>query len=200
MMGTMVRVMRFQSSVSLIGTTGWMFRIQTLRFSGPVLKLKLFWNGTLMRSATGFCVFLARSVALSLSPVDGAAGCSARSGLASSTATINRANHAPARVTNRRLGTSSPPTVFGGVSEHPPRDVEAHPRDDVRERQALVTQATLERPGAQPHQLGDGMQIGVAVGEQRGDDLVHGAGDVVVRARFLETSIAGVLDSRPTES
>src|SRR5215468_2291252 len=53
MMGTMVRVMRFQSSVSLIGITGWMFRSQTLRFSGPVLKLKLFWNGTLMRSATG---------------------------------------------------------------------------------------------------------------------------------------------------
>jgi hypothetical protein len=72
-----------------------------------------------------------------------------------------------------------------GVSEHPPRDVEAHPRDDVRERQALVSQATLERPGAQPHQLGDAMQIGVAVGEQRGDDLVHGAGDVVVLARFL---------------
>jgi hypothetical protein len=67
MMGTMVRVMRFQSSVSLIGITGWMFRIQTLRFSGPVLKL--FWNGTLIRSAAGFCVFFARSVLVSVSPL-----------------------------------------------------------------------------------------------------------------------------------
>ena len=86
MMGTMVRVMRFQSSVSLIGITGWMFRIQTLRFSGPVLKLKLFWNGTLIRSATGFCVFLARSVSLSSFPPAGAATCSARSPFARSTA------------------------------------------------------------------------------------------------------------------
>jgi hypothetical protein len=46
------------------------------------LKLKLFWNGTLIRSATGFCVFFARSALLSLSAPDGAAGCSARSGLA----------------------------------------------------------------------------------------------------------------------
>src|SRR4029453_18630742 len=38
--------------------------IHTVRFSGPVLKLKLCWNGTLMRSATGFCVCFARSVAL----------------------------------------------------------------------------------------------------------------------------------------
>jgi hypothetical protein len=40
------------------------------------LKLKLFWNGTLMRSATGFCVCLARSWFDSFSP-EGAGGSSA---------------------------------------------------------------------------------------------------------------------------
>jgi hypothetical protein len=64
MTGMIVRVMRFHWSVSLIGITGWTFRTHTVRFSGPVLKLKLFWNGTLIRSATGFWVCFARSVAL----------------------------------------------------------------------------------------------------------------------------------------
>jgi hypothetical protein len=102
-MGTIVRVMRFQSSVRWIGITGWMFRSQTLRFSGPVLKLKLFWNGTLMRSATGFCVFFARSELLSSPPLAGVAACSARSGFASNTAAITDAT-----VTNRRIGNASP--------------------------------------------------------------------------------------------
>jgi hypothetical protein len=34
--------------------------------SEPVLKLKLFWNGTLIRSATGFCVFFQVRVAFAL--------------------------------------------------------------------------------------------------------------------------------------
>src|SRR5262249_5065165 len=88
MMGTMVRVMRFQSSVSLIGISGWMFRSQTLRFSGPVLKLKLFWNGTLIRSATGFCVFFARAVLVSWP--DGAAVSVAWSGLATAARAAGR--------------------------------------------------------------------------------------------------------------
>src|SRR5499426_3467374 len=71
MMGTMVLVMRFQSSVKWIGITGSMFRSQIVRFSGPVLKKKLFSNGTLIRSATGFCVFFARSVLLSSSLLAG---------------------------------------------------------------------------------------------------------------------------------
>src|SRR5262245_41860603 len=102
MMGTMVRVMRFQSSVRWMGITGWMFRSQTLRFSGPVLKLKLFWNGALMRSATGFYVFFARSELLSLSPLEGAAVCSARTGLARSSVIARRRS-------TRRLGS---PVVF----------------------------------------------------------------------------------------
>ena len=66
MIGMMVRVIRFQSSVSLIGITGWTFRIQTVSSLLPAPKLKLFWKGTLMRSATGFCVFFANSVSLSV--------------------------------------------------------------------------------------------------------------------------------------
>ena len=91
MIGMMMRVMRFQSSVSLIGITGWMLRSQTLRFSGPVLKLKLFWKGTLIRSATGFCVCLARSVSLWVSPPDGAACWSARSRPARSKPAMSKA-------------------------------------------------------------------------------------------------------------
>src|SRR5262245_32717012 len=41
MMGMMVRVMRFQSWVSLIGTTGWTLRTHTVASLEPVLKLKL---------------------------------------------------------------------------------------------------------------------------------------------------------------
>src|SRR5574342_1352976 len=53
-MGMMVRVMRFKSSVSLMGRTGWTLRMYTVASFVPVLKLKLLWKGTLMRSATGF--------------------------------------------------------------------------------------------------------------------------------------------------
>src|SRR5262245_15891365 len=65
MIGMMIRLIRFQPSVRWYGITGWTLRTQTGWCSGPVRKLKLFWNGTLIRSATGFCVFLARSVSLS---------------------------------------------------------------------------------------------------------------------------------------
>jgi hypothetical protein len=62
--GKIVRVIRFQSSLRWIGTTGWMFRMFWVPFNGPKLKLVLFWNGTLIKSATGFCNSLASSVAL----------------------------------------------------------------------------------------------------------------------------------------
>ncbi|MGH7308516.1 MAG: hypothetical protein ACREK6_07460, partial [Candidatus Rokuibacteriota bacterium] len=65
--GMMVWVVRFHSAVSLIGMTGCTLRMKTVSSFVPAPKLKLLWNGTLMRSATGFCVFLASSVALSSS-------------------------------------------------------------------------------------------------------------------------------------
>ncbi|MCU0964949.1 MAG: hypothetical protein MUF08_07820 [Burkholderiaceae bacterium] len=52
-----VRVIRFQSLFSSIGITGWMLRMFC------VLKLVLFWKGTLIRLPTGFCASLARSSA-----------------------------------------------------------------------------------------------------------------------------------------
>lgn len=61
--------MTFQSGVTWIGITGWMFRMfrmSCVPLFGPKRKLVLFWNGTLIRSPTGFCSFLANSVALSL--------------------------------------------------------------------------------------------------------------------------------------
>src|SRR6185503_11838437 len=73
MIGMMVRVMRFQSAFSLIGITGWTLRIQTISSLLPAPTLKLFWKGTLMRSATGFWVFLASSVALSVAAKVGSA-------------------------------------------------------------------------------------------------------------------------------
>src|SRR5262245_5410322 len=54
MIGVIQRVIRFQSLVSVIGMTGWTFSTQTVLSFGPVLKLKLCWNGTLIRSAMGF--------------------------------------------------------------------------------------------------------------------------------------------------
>ena len=61
MTGMIVRVMRFQSVLISIGITGWMFRMFCVPLSGPTLKLVLFWNGTLIRLATGFCASFASS-------------------------------------------------------------------------------------------------------------------------------------------
>src|SRR5216683_697099 len=60
--GMIVRVMRFQSWLKVIGTTGWMLRtfwVLPLLLGGPFPKLVLFWNGTLTTLATGFCAILA---------------------------------------------------------------------------------------------------------------------------------------------
>jgi hypothetical protein len=56
--------MMFQFLFTSIGITGWMFRMFCVPDSGPVLKLVLFWNGTLIRLPTGFCASLASSSAL----------------------------------------------------------------------------------------------------------------------------------------
>jgi len=41
--------------------TGWMFSRYWVRSEGPKPKLKLFWKGKLIMSATGFCAALASS-------------------------------------------------------------------------------------------------------------------------------------------
>ena len=91
MIGMIVRVIRFQSSLIGMGITGWTLRIQTVSSLVPVLKLKLFWNGTLIRLATGFCVSLARSVTLfsaGLSPPSSARAAPTSSRLAAMAATV----------------------------------------------------------------------------------------------------------------
>ena len=65
MMGVIQRVMRFQSSFKEIGMTGWKFMMYCVTLLGPTSKLKLFWKGTLIMLATGFCAILANSSALS---------------------------------------------------------------------------------------------------------------------------------------
>ena len=62
--GTIVRVMMFQSLSIEIGITGWMLRMFCVPFSGPKLRLVLFWNGRLIRLPTGFCASFASSSAL----------------------------------------------------------------------------------------------------------------------------------------
>jgi hypothetical protein len=59
--GMMVREMTFHCEFKLIGTTGSMLRIFCVRPNGPLLKLLLFWNGTVISDAIGFCDALARS-------------------------------------------------------------------------------------------------------------------------------------------
>lgn len=59
--GVITLLIRFQFSAILTGITGWTLRIYWRSSSGPTPKLKLFWKGTLMRSLTGFWLFLARS-------------------------------------------------------------------------------------------------------------------------------------------
>jgi hypothetical protein len=60
-----VREIRFQSRVSRKGMTGWTFRMYWRSSPGPTPKFRLFWNGTEMRSATGFWVFRASSASSS---------------------------------------------------------------------------------------------------------------------------------------
>ena len=60
----MVRVMMFHSLLIEIGITGWMLRMFCVPFSGPKLRLVLFWKGRLIRFPTGFCASFASSVAL----------------------------------------------------------------------------------------------------------------------------------------
>src|SRR5262249_37341087 len=67
--GMIVREMTFHCAFKLIGTTGSMLRTFCVRPNGPLLKLLLFWNGTLTSDAMGFCDALARVfVGASLSP------------------------------------------------------------------------------------------------------------------------------------
>src|SRR5580698_9090248 len=59
--GMMVRVIRFQSGVSLNGTTGSIkSESWTLEFS-PTPNVVLFWNGTEITEAIGFCACFAIS-------------------------------------------------------------------------------------------------------------------------------------------
>ena len=69
--GMMVRVIRFQSSFRWKGTTGCTLSTSWVPFNGPNPKLVLLWKGTLIRSATEFCSFFARSVLLSVCPLSG---------------------------------------------------------------------------------------------------------------------------------
>src|SRR5262245_18356340 len=59
--GMIVREMTFHCACKLIGTTGSMLRTFRLHPNGPLLKLLLFWNGTVTSDAMGFCDALARS-------------------------------------------------------------------------------------------------------------------------------------------
>ena len=68
MTGVMRRVITFQSSVSLSRIIGCTLRTQSVAFLVPAPQLKLCWKGTLMRSATGFCVFVASSVSSCCAP------------------------------------------------------------------------------------------------------------------------------------
>ena len=67
--------MMFQSLLTEIGITGWMLRMFCVPFSGPKLRLVLFWNGRLIRLPTGFCASFASSSAL----ISACAGVVARS-------------------------------------------------------------------------------------------------------------------------
>src|SRR5271154_274873 len=61
MTGIIVREIRFQSSLNLIGMTGWMLAVYLKALAGPMPKSQLFWIGTLMRLATGLSVCLTSS-------------------------------------------------------------------------------------------------------------------------------------------
>ena len=53
MMGRMVRVMMFQSSLIGEGITGWMLSTFCAAVEGPILKYAFSWSGTLMRFRHG---------------------------------------------------------------------------------------------------------------------------------------------------
>src|ERR1035441_630642 len=71
-----MRAIRFQFSLMLMGMTGWIFNTFRVRSYGPLPKAVLFWSGTLISEATGFCAAFASA---SVSP--------AASGFASSDGT-----------------------------------------------------------------------------------------------------------------
>lgn len=75
MMCTMVHVIRFQSLFKLIGITGSTFRSHCVASVEPMPKLKLFWNGILMRLATGFWVSLANFSVWASWSLAGSAAC-----------------------------------------------------------------------------------------------------------------------------
>src|SRR5450631_623963 len=77
MTGMMVRMMRFQSVLMESGMTGWTLAVYFIALAGPMPKSQLFWIGTLMRLATGFWSFLAKS-----------ASCAAWSSAASETSLV----------------------------------------------------------------------------------------------------------------
>src|SRR5262245_40034504 len=181
MTGMIVRVIRFQVSVSLIGTTGCTFMIQTVRFSGPVLKLKLCWKGTLIRSATGFCVCFARSVSL-LSP---------RTGLTPASTASSRIVP-PIRITAPSSSRARPDTADvplharrQGGSLRPGRRVTADERVGVGGLEALVQQrgAGGIRRAAGRH---GGSPLGLAGGDSRRD---RGACRVVARLARVATGL-----------
>src|SRR5262249_28991897 len=64
--GIIVREMTFHCALKLIGTTGSMLRTFCVRPNGPLLKLLLFWNGTVTSDAMGFCDALAKSSVVGL--------------------------------------------------------------------------------------------------------------------------------------
>jgi hypothetical protein len=65
----MVRMMRFQSSLMPMGTTGWMLQVYFIASAVPRPKSQLFWNGTLTSATTGFWSFFASSASLAASLV-----------------------------------------------------------------------------------------------------------------------------------
>src|ERR1022692_4544888 len=78
-----MRVIRFQFSLMLIGMTGWIFNTSCVRLYGPTPKAVLFWRGTLIIEAAGFCAAFARASVSVFAPgfVSAAAGFACAVGL-----------------------------------------------------------------------------------------------------------------------
>src|ERR1019366_5879615 len=89
-----------------------------VRLYGPMLKLLLFWTGTLMSEATGFCTAFCRSAvadaslgAAGLSAVAAGLACAAGSGLSCANAgTLSTRNRE--RVSSKTRFIISGPSVF----------------------------------------------------------------------------------------
>ena len=62
-------MIRLMSSEILIGMTGWILSTHCALSPGPVGNVKLFWNGRLIMSATGFCAALASCSVVGPPPV-----------------------------------------------------------------------------------------------------------------------------------